>query len=175
MCLPRLLGPPSPTPYLRADPVATGARHVGFVWAGNPDHGNDPRRSLPAGIAAAVLARMQARGLAVVSLQVGPRAGELALAAPELPDFAATARIMAGLDLMVTVDTACAHLAGALGVAAWILLPHAPDWRWQRHRTDSPWYAAARLFRQPRPGDWDAVLVDLGAALAVRYPSQRAA
>jgi len=173
MCLPRLLGPPDPGPYLCADPVERRSGRVGLVWAGNPAHANDHRRSLPEAAARALLAALH--GLEVVPLQPGPRAAALGLAAPDLPDWAATARVVAGLDLVVTVDTACAHLAGALGVPVWILLPHAPDWRWQLNRADSPWYGSARLFRQTRPGDWAGVVDEVAAALAARYPNQRAA
>jgi ADP-heptose:LPS heptosyltransferase len=88
--------------------------------------------------------------------------------APALRDFADTAALAAGMDLVVAVDTAAAHLAGALGVPVWILLQSGADFRWLRGRTDSPWYPTARLFRQPRHGDWDPVLADLRRALAQR-------
>jgi hypothetical protein len=82
-----------------------------------------------------------------------------------LTDFAETAALVASLDLVITVDTAVAHLAGALGVPAWIMLPHAPDWRWLLHRDDSPWYRSVRLFRQERPGDWPGVIARVATAL----------
>jgi ADP-heptose:LPS heptosyltransferase len=72
----------------------------------------------------------------------------------QLQDFADTAALICNLDLIITVDTAVAHLAGALGRPVWVLLPFAPDWRWLRNRSDSPWYPTMRLFRQPVPGDW---------------------
>jgi ADP-heptose:LPS heptosyltransferase len=86
----------------------------------------------------------------------------------ELPlrnDFDGTAALVAELDLIVTVDTSIAHVAGALAKPVWILLPFAADWRWQQARADNPWYPTARLFRQPAPGAWDAVVRDVIATL----------
>jgi ADP-heptose:LPS heptosyltransferase len=80
-------------------------------------------------------------------------------------EFDGTAALVSQLDLIITVDTSIAHLAGALARPTWVLLPFAPDWRWQTQRTDSPWYPTARLFRQPRPGAWDTVIRDVQAAL----------
>jgi ADP-heptose:LPS heptosyltransferase len=89
------------------------------------------------------------------------------MAAPvRVSDFADTAALIAGLDLVIAADTAVAHLAGALGRPVWIMLPHAPDWRWLLGRGDSPWYASARLFRQERPGDWAGVIGRIAAELA---------
>ena len=83
-----------------------------------------------------------------------------------LADFADTAAAVAQLDLVIAVDTAVAHLAGALGRPLWLLISHIQDWRWLIDRSDSPWYPSARLFRQATPGDWDGVIADLAAALA---------
>jgi ADP-heptose:LPS heptosyltransferase len=77
---------------------------------------------------------------------------------PALQDFADTAALVSELDLVITIDTAAAHLAGALGKPVWILLPFAGGWRWLTDRSDSPWYPTARLFRQPKPGDWKSVI-----------------
>jgi hypothetical protein len=112
-----------------------------------------------------------ASGTRLVSLQVGPRAGEAAAygfhdLSPRLTDYAATAAAMAALDLLVCVDTSVAHLAGALGKPAWVMLPYAPDWRWMLGRDDTPWYRTLRLFRQDRPGDWASVVARIGAAIA---------
>ena len=84
----------------------------------------------------------------------------------DITDFADTAAIIGLLDLVITVDTAVAHLAGALGKPVWIMLPFIPDWRWLMHRSDSDWYPTARLFRQQTPGDWRPVVDDIATALA---------
>jgi ADP-heptose:LPS heptosyltransferase len=86
----------------------------------------------------------------------------------ELTDFGETAAVIDNLDLVITVDTAMGHLAGALGKPVWIMLPKASDWRWMLNRSDSPWYPSARLFRQQAPGAWDTVIAEVTAALAER-------
>lgn len=167
--------PPSGA-YLRADPAeiarwrprveGDGGLRVGLVWAGNPRHANDRNRSLPVAKLAPLLA---VPGVRFVSLQTGDARAAVPTGVTDLiegvRDFADTAAILAQLDLLVTVDTAAAHLAGALGRPCWLLLPFAPDWRWLLDRSDSPWYASLRLFRQNRPGDWDTVAVTVAAAL----------
>lgn len=133
-------------PYLRAAQVATpaGAR-IGVVGRGNPRHANDAYRTLPAELRSRLLALPQA--ISLLPEDTGVR------------DFADTAALIAGLDLVISVDTSVAHLAGAMGKPVWILLPaFRTDWRWMRGRADSPWYPSARLFRQPRIGDWAAVV-----------------
>ena len=110
-------------------------------------------------------------GVQFVSLQVGARSGEtpsLADLSGLLTDYAETAALIAGLDLVIAVDTSVAHLAGALGVPVWLMLPFAPDWRWMLGRTDSPWYRSVRIFRQARPGDWPGVLGQIERALLQR-------
>ncbi|PZV17506.1 MAG: hypothetical protein DCF22_03530 [Leptolyngbya sp.] len=134
---------------------------VGLVWAGNPNHRNNRFRSCR-------LEQFQPlfdlENVAFYSLQKGDAAAELTAELPvhdvglELQDFADTACAIAQLDLIITVDTAVAHLAGALGKPVWVLLAFAPDWRWMCDRTDSPWYPTLRLFRQPQPGDWHSVM-----------------
>ena len=106
-------------------------------------------------------------GAQLVNLQVGhdramatPLASRFADALPETADFSATAALMRQLDVVICVDTAIAHLAGALGHPAWILLPFAADPRWLRDRSDSPWYPSLRLFRQPQAGDWDTPIAE---------------
>lgn len=178
--LPRLFGAdagsvPAASGYLAAAADAAAAwrallgavpRSVGLVWAGNPAHGNDARRSMPPEALAPVLA---VPGVRFVGLQIGgvapPGVADLA---PRLHDLADTAAALSALDLVIAVDTAAAHLAGALGRPAWVALPYAPDWRWQLGRADSPWYDSVRLFRQPSPGDWAGVAAELAAALSSR-------
>jgi hypothetical protein len=86
----------------------------------------------------------------------------------ELRDYADTAALISLLDLVVTIDTSVAHLAGALGKPVWIMLPYSADWRWLLNRDDSPWYPTARLFRQKQRGEWDAVVADVARALVAR-------
>ncbi len=174
---------PAGSPYLTADPdrVAAwrqrlgegGGLRVGLAWAGNPIHPLDRTRSMPARHLARLLA---VEGVRFVSLQVDERGAELADlpagavrdVAPLIDDFADTAALVSVLDLVISVDTAVVHLAGALGRPVWVLLAAAPDWRWLRDREDSPWYPTARLFRQPMAGDWDSVMDRVAAALAAR-------
>ncbi len=181
MSLPRLLGTtvttiPMPDGYLTADPArallppdrSTVQRRIGLAWAGNPEHHNDARRSIPTRALAPLVAL---EGIEWVNLQRGARGPELTimhrLPAPSarITDFADTAALVDTLDLVIAVDTSVAHLAGAMGTPVWVLLPHAPDWRWMLHREDTPWYSSARLFRQRRAGDWDEVIARVAAAL----------
>lgn len=150
---------------------ADGGRlyRIGVVWAGNPRHDNDRNRSVPFSVFSKLFAMAQ---VSWVSLQVGDRAGDLsgtvgnvADLSRELTDFSETAGVIANLDLVVSVDSAVAHLAGAMGKPTWLLLPFNPDWRWQLDREDSPWYPTMRLFRQDKPGDWRRVLEKVGMAL----------
>jgi hypothetical protein len=138
-----------PAPYLSA-PAGPRTGGVGVVWRGGRDHPNDAGRSLPS---PEVLAPLAER-VRLVDLQE-PRG-----------DFLDTAQRVQGLDLVITVDTAMAHLCGALGVPCWVMLPaHRTDWRWMTGRADSPWYPSLRLFRQAAPGDWDGVVRQVLAAL----------
>ena len=89
----------------------------------------------------------------------------------DLTDFAETAALIETLDLVITIDTSVAHLAGALGKPVWLMLPHVAEWRWLRVRADSPWYPTARLFRQAAPGDWRGLSVEIATALTQLFPS----
>ncbi len=177
MSLPRVFGTrldtiPSPDGYLEADPGRNAAwratlpegRTIGLAWAGNSAHSNDRRRSVAVAALDPILA---VPGCNFVNLQVGARACELDLPdlSPRLIDYAETAALIAALDLVISVDTSVAHVAGALGKPAWVMLPNAPDWRWLLGRADSPWYQSLRLFRQPSPGCWDSVIQAVASAL----------
>ncbi len=170
---------PSHTPYLvvpRTHPpvwlghARPGQLRVGLVWAGNPKNTVDHRRSLPLAELAPLFA---VAGVNLYSLQRGGTPGEVASsglaftgALPDSGDFAETASALAHLDLIITVDTAMAHLAGALGRPVWVLLPHVADWRWLLDREDSPWYPTARLFRQTAPQAWTSVVQRVAGCLA---------
>jgi hypothetical protein len=179
---------PAQTPPLRADPAASAAwsarlaglagLKVGLVWAGGPGarpdevDAVDRRRSIALGRLAPLLATP---GVSFVSLQMGEPARQLSDLAPRsrpldlmdaVEDFADTAALIANLDLVVTVDTAVAHLAGAMGRPVWILSRFDGCWRWLTERDDSPWHPTARLFRQAAPGAWDPVIALAAARLA---------
>jgi len=171
---------PAPREYLSVDAgsLETWRRRlggktrprIGIAWAGSAAHRNDRDRSIG-------LARLQPwfeLDLEFHSLQKESRAGDAELLPriplkrwdAELRDFTDTAALIDALDLVVSVDTSVAHLAAALGKPTWILLPYSPDYRWMLDRSDTPWYPAARLFRQPRSGDWDTVIASVRAELA---------
>jgi tetratricopeptide (TPR) repeat protein len=176
---------PSATPYISAGSRAetwkvrlasVNSPRVGLVWSGNPDHANDRNRSMPLGL----LLPLLDVGARFVSLQKNARAVDQAILdqrneildlGPELESFADTAAVISHLDLVISVDTSVAHLAGALGRPVWILLPYVPDWRWLLHRTDSPWYPTARLFRQSETRDWQTVVAQVGSELRSFIPS----
>jgi tetratricopeptide (TPR) repeat protein len=153
---------------------------IGIAWQGNVDHYRDGHRSFPLGHFAAVAGCPGAR---LVSLQKGTGAeqlGDPGIAFPvadftaDLASFLDSGAVMLNLDLVITADTAVAHLAGALGVPVWVALPLAPDWRWMLDRSDSPWYPTMRLFRQRIAGDWASVFAEIcetlhGSGLAGRF------
>ncbi len=175
---------PATVPYLRppedlaaawrqrfADPGLGRALKVGLVWAGWQGHRRDRARSVPLALFEPLAA---VTGVRFFALQKGPAAGQTSIAprglalrdlAPQLDDLADTAAAIAALDLVITVDTSLAHLAGALGKPVWILLSRGPDWRWLLDREDSPWYPTARLFRQADADDWEPVLARVAGEL----------
>jgi tetratricopeptide (TPR) repeat protein len=173
---------PAQVPYLfpdaelaekwKAEFGAIKGLKVGIAWQGSPDNKNDRYRSIP-------LARFaplaEIAGVQLVSVQSGAGCEQLAnVEAPgtivdlgdRLGDFYNTAAILRNMDLVITCDSAPAHLAGALGLRVWVALSYFADWRWLRDRPDSPWYPTMRLFRQARPGDWDEVFERIVAELA---------
>jgi len=192
MRLPGLFGTelasiPADVPYLSAQPelvghwsglLPQGGLRVGLVWRGNANFENDADRSLPSLLSLAPLAAASSNAAGAVhfvSLQKGageaeallPPAGmELHPVGARLADFADTAAVIANLDLVISVDTAVAHLAGAMGKPCWLLLPdYRCDWRWMKDRDDTPWYPSMRLFRQPGDGGWAPVIAQVAEAL----------
>lgn len=144
---------------------------VGLAWAGRKEHKEDRYRSIPLD---AFRPLMTIANMKFYSLQVGERAADVAAEAlgdevedltPALDDFSDSAAALAALDLLVSVDTSTAHLAGALGRPVWVLIASAPDWRWMTGREDSPWYPSMRLFRQEAPGEWAPVIERLRGEL----------
>jgi Flp pilus assembly protein TadD len=165
--VPYLAAPAAEVAAWRARLAALPGRKVGLSWAGNPAYFHDRQRSIPAEALAAVAGMPD---MTFVSLQPDPpQAASAALGlvdwTAELVDFAATAALIEALDLVIAVDSAVAHLAGALGRDVWLLNRYAPDWRWLLQRDDSPWYPSLRQFRQAEPGDWQDVLRRVRGAL----------
>jgi hypothetical protein len=170
---------PSTTPYLSVPAPAQGWEaklgpkdrlRVGLVWSGNPRHRDDIKRSIELN----ALSSLFDVAATFVSLQKELRAGDAALLrersdiislGQSFENFADTAALISYLDLVISVDTSVAHLAGALGRPVWILLPFVPDWRWLLDRDDSPWYPTARLFRQTDTRDWHSVVEHVRTAL----------
>lgn len=171
----RLASIPAAVPYLRVAAPALNkgpcARmRIGLAWSGSAAHKNDKNRSMPFATLAPlfdlpvdwVCLQPELREADAVWLAEHP---EVSLACPQLNDFVDTAAVIADLDVVLTVDTAVAHLAGALGKIVWVMLPTGPDYRWLLERADSPWYPSARLFRQPQRGDWLGVVDQVKALL----------
>jgi ADP-heptose:LPS heptosyltransferase len=172
-------------PYVHADAgrraawrnamPSDGARlRVGLVWAGRPQQWDDRKRS----ISLAMLAPLAgAEGVTFFSLQKGAASAE-AIAPPagmklvdlsaRIADFSDTAALASLLDLVITIDTSVAHLAGAMGLPVWVLTAHAPDWRYHLGRDDNPWYPSMRLMRQERDGDWSGAIERAAEALQRR-------
>ena len=190
LSLPRIMGTtlenvPVNVPYLSADEdlVESWRRElrsrpgvkVGIAWQGNPGYSNDQFRSIPL----ARFAPLAQAGVELISLQKGLGSEQLLEVADQFSvttlggsvdrehgPFMDTAAIMKNLDLVVTSDSAIAHLAGALGVNVWLALTVAPDWRWLYDREDSPWYPTMRLFRQSSLDDWGPVFIRMAEELA---------
>ncbi len=190
LSLPHLLGPdlpgtdalniPQAIPYLKLDhdrsarwephfQAAQGTVRVGIVWAGNPTHKNDANRSMDF---AALAPLWELQGVHFYAFQVGARRADLDALTPAqrarvsdmsplLTDFGDTAAALVHVDVLVCVDTSICHVAGALGIPVWLLLPWMPDWRWLLHREDSPWYPSVRILRQPAYRDWGPVVQTL--------------
>ena len=169
---------PEEVPYIPVNPAGEldlgvgGALTIGMAWAGRPTHKNDAKRSISLDVLKPLF---DLSDIAWVSLQVDGNHEEaistklpLKDLRPQINDFSDTAMAISNLDLVITVDPAVAHLAGALGKDVWILLPYVPDWRWMLNRDDSPWYPSARLFRQQSPGDWGPVISQITASLQHR-------
>jgi len=174
---------PNNVPYLHADSEdAKRWQHrladhfpllkVGLAWAGNPIHKNDRNRSMnlvtlaPMGQLPGARFFSLQKGAAAAQAKTPPSGLELIDWTQELNDFADTAAFIANLDLVIAVDTAVAHLAGAMDKPVWTLLPFVADWRWLAERQDSPWYPSMRLFRQPREGDWHSIIAPVAQALS---------
>jgi hypothetical protein len=173
---------PNRVPYISAAPERiakwralmpeTGKTRVGLVWAGNRGHHNNRNRSIAL---ERLLPLLAVPGIDWTSLQTEICGRDRAVldAHPDitnlgdaLSDFGDTAAVMASLDLVVSADTAAAHLAGAMAKPVWVLLPFSPDWRWLIGRRDSLWYPTAKLFRQPAPGDWASVIAEVARELS---------
>ena len=180
---------PGHVPYLAADPAQVAAVadalapyratfNIGLSWAGRRAHGNDRRRSCPLAVLATLF---DLPGVTWFSLQRDDGEDQIAgvpdaramILLEARRDFDGKAALIDALDLVISVDTSNAHLAGALARPLWVLLPFAPDWRWQLDRTDSPWYPTARLFRQEEPGGWDRVVAHVRSALASELAKRR--
>jgi len=180
---------PAHVPYLTADAsrrreiAATlsargSAFRAGLAWAGNPRNTNDRRRSVPLAALAPLLSLPGVAWFALAKddgedqVRAVPEATRLVVLDARR-DFDGTAALVADLDLVVTVDTSIAHLAGALARPTFVLLPFHADWRWRTGRADSDWYPTVSLFRQPAPGDWASVVAKLSGAIAARAKSAR--
>ncbi len=178
---------PAPIPYLTAraelqaqwrdrlaKQIPSDRLRVGLVWQGSRDHHADRQRSIPL----AEFLPLADPSIQLISLQKGEGTSRMGSLAGQLSlldfggmldethgPFLDTAAILANIDLLITIDTSVAHLAGAMGIPTWVLLSHAPDWRWLLDREDSPWYPSIRLFRQDSGGEWKTVLTRVASEL----------
>jgi hypothetical protein len=177
--------PQTPMPYLYSNlqrlsqwKVQLGEKQqprIGLAWSGNLKHRNDANRSLSLNELIAKLPQEfeyislqnELRPADAQSLSQNPQIRHFG---DQIHDFADTAALCELMDLVISVDTSVAHLAGALGKPVWILLPYCPDWRWLLERTDSPWYPTATLFRATQAGDWHSALIALQLAIVREFP-----
>jgi tetratricopeptide (TPR) repeat protein len=177
---PQLAGIPCPHGYLHADqrfiekwrhamPLSTRDFRIGIACSGALRHTRNAQRSIPL---EKMLPLRAFADLVILQPELMPDDLSVAAGAPDIfrpsldiDDFADVAGLIANVDLVISVDTSIAHLAGAMGVPVWILLPRNVEWRWMTDRADTPWYASARLFRQPARNDWDAVVREVLRAL----------
>ncbi|WP_137718501.1 tetratricopeptide repeat protein [Methylobacillus flagellatus] len=177
---------PRAVPYLFADPeqvtfwqktlASTFSKRVGLVWRGNPKHENDKNRSAKLSDYLALIAAHEhvqfvtlQKDLTTEERDLLAGSGNVRMLDSELVDFDVSAAVLSTLDLLITIDSAPAHLAGALGIPTWILLPANGEWRWLLEREDTPWYPSARLFRQAQPRDWAGVIGRVSEQLG-RHP-----
>jgi hypothetical protein len=191
MSLPRIFGTTLDTvpwdgPYVRADPQqvaawraemgpGTGRPRIGIAWAGRAEQWDDRKRSITLGMLAPLA---EATGAEFYSLQKGEASAQAA-APPagmrlhdlttRIRDFSDTAALVANLDLVVSIDSAVAHLSAAMGLPTWVLVARAPDWRYHLERSDNPWYPTMTLFRQDRDGDWSGPVARAARALHDRF------
>ncbi|MDP3356032.1 MAG: tetratricopeptide repeat protein, partial [Polaromonas sp.] len=169
--------------YLHSDPAKrqqwqtrlgpASKMRVGLVWSGATGHQNDHNRSLSLAQIAPLISDQAQHYCLQKEIRPADQATlgntpALQFMGESLKDFSDTAALLEQMDLLITVDTSVAHLAGAMGKEVWVMLPFSPDWRWLLERSDNPWYDTARLFRQPAPGDWASVLAQVQAALKLR-------
>jgi hypothetical protein len=165
--------PPADRRRLWADRLPQTRCRIGLAWSGNPEHTNDRNRSLPLAALAPIIRRGSYLNVAFVALQTQRRLGDgealrtlgITDFGEDVRDFGDTAVIAESCDLVISVDTSVAHLAGSLGRPLWVLLPFASDWRWGVSGESTPWYPSARLLRQSAPGDWAGVIAKAAADL----------
>lgn len=161
------------------------SKRIGFVWAGDPKHGNDHARSIPLSQLLKIIhgsgQQTPVSGVQLFSFQVGPGMSQLTSApidpnvdivelGSQFRSFDDTASALRQMDLLITCDTSVGHLAGGMGMPFWLLLPNPPEWRWMLDRGDSPWYKGVKIFRQPAPKDWDSVMQSVLIELQNLFP-----
>jgi len=148
---------------------------IGLVWSGNPKHKNDQNRSIPLNKVIKFLPQqfeyiVLQKEISDDDLQILQCGLSIQCCSNNIADFTDTAALLNCVDLVISVDTSVAHLAGALGKETWLLLQSVPDWRWLLGRADSPWYPSIKLYRQPSPGDWHSILEEMRLDLMCKFP-----